>query len=408
MKMRMLLIVSFLALALLSKRSLAENRVGGLQATTAPLSLSPAGQARLKLMEISFVSLFTAGASTAGEGDIEKLQGGAHDPKRRGFTVQNLELSMLGAVDPFLNGEVHLIYQIDREGESKLEVEEAFLTTRTLPYGLQIKAGTYFTEFGRLNTQHPHSWSFVDQPVINTRLLGSDGLRGAGGRVSWLIPVPWYSEFLAGVQNAFGETAFSFLGATAEGDFAGYTVTERDVKSLSDLLYSLRMLNSFSVGGEVTLNTGASALFGPNGTGSDNRTAIYGVDLYLKWTPIVNERGFPFLALQTEVMKRNYEAGAAKVALDDWGMYVQALWGFKWRWVAALRYDLADGDGLRDDYLRDSRYRLSPNLTWYMTEFSKLRLQYDYDRAEFLDDDVKHSVWLQFEFLLGFHGKHKF
>ena len=89
----------------------------------------PASAGRLKLMDIAFVSLFTAGGSTASEGDIDKLQGGAHDPKRRGFTVQNLELSMLGAVDPHLNGEVHLVYQIDKEGESKLEVEEAFLTT---------------------------------------------------------------------------------------------------------------------------------------------------------------------------------------------------------------------------------------------------------------------------------------
>jgi hypothetical protein len=303
---------------------------------------------------------------------------------------------------------VHLIFQIDKEGESKLEVEEAFLTTQTLPYGLQVKAGTYFTEFGRLNTQHPHSWSFVDQPVINTRLLGGDGLRGPGGRVSWLTPLPWYSEFIVGVQNAFGETAFSFLSTTEEVDFAGYAITERDVKSLKDLLYSVRALNSFSLGEAVSLNAGASALFGPNGTGTDNRTAIYGADLYLKWTPIVNERGFPFLALQTEVMKRDYEAGVTKDDLDDWGLYAQAVWGIKRGWVAGIRYDLADGDGDPDDFLRDRRYRLSPNLTWFLTEFSKLRLQYNFDRTEFLNEDEKHSVWLQFEFLLGSHGKHKF
>ena len=198
-----------------------------------------------------------------------------------------------------------------------------------------------------MNTQHPHSWSFVDQPIINTRLFGGDGLRGPGARVSWLAPVAWYSELIAGAQNAFGETAFSFLSTTEEVDFAGYTITDRGVSSLSDLLYSIRSLNSFSLGEETTMNAGASTLFGPNGTGTDNRTAIYGADLYLKWTPIANERGFPFLALQTELMKREYEAGAAKDRLDDWGLYVQTLWGFKRGWVAGLRYGLADGDGAK-------------------------------------------------------------
>lgn len=373
-----------------------------------PLASAKVGTSTLKLIDISFNSLFTAGASTASERDIDMLQGGAHDPKKRGFTVQNLELSMLGAVDPYLNGEVHLIFQIDKEGESILEVEEAFLTTQTLPYGLQIKAGTYFTEFGRLNQQHPHMWSFVDQPIINTRLLGGDGLRGPGARLSWLTPLSWYSELILGVQNANGETAFSFLSTTEEGDFAGFPIIERDVESLEDLLYSTRWLNSFSLSDEVTLNVGASALFGPNATGKDNRTNIYGADLYLKWKPLINDRGFPFLAWQTEVMKRDYEAGPAKESLDDWGLYTQLTWGFKRGRVAGLRYELVDGDGAPDDSLRDQRYRLSPNLTWFPTEFSKLRLQYNYDRAEFLKKDEQHSAWLQFEFLLGSHGKHKF
>jgi hypothetical protein len=56
--------------------------------------------------------------------------------------------------------------------------------------------------------------------------------------------------------------------------------------------------------------------------------------------------------------------------------------------------------------LRADRFRLSPNVTWYPTEFSKLRLQYNYDHREGIGRD--HSVWLQFEFLLGAHASHKF
>jgi len=56
--------------------------------------------------------------------------------------------------------------------------------------------------------------------------------------------------------------------------------------------------------------------------------------------------------------------------------------------------------------MRAQRWRLSPNLTWYPTEFSKIRLQYNYDKRSGIGSD--HSVWLQFEFLLGAHAAHKF
>lgn len=379
--------------------------------TEQPLLFSkPIGSATVKLMDISFDSLFTAGGSTARESEIDQLQAGSHDPKKRGFTTQNLEFSMLGAVDPYFNGEAHIIYQIDKDGESQLEVEEAFLTTQSLPNDLQIKAGTYFTEFGRLNPQHPHSWDFVDQPVVNSRMFGGDGLRGPGARVSWLAPLPWYSELFGGIQNANGETAFSFLSEAGE-DFAGITLIERDVRSAEDLLYSARWLNSVDLNEETAFNWGISSLSGPNASGLDNKTNIYGTDVYVKWTPLTADRGFPFASWQTELMKRDYEAGEEKNNLDDWGLYSQFLWGFQKNWVAGLRYDLADGDGDATDYLRDKRDRISPNLTWYPTEFSKIRLQYNYDRAEHINEDRdgdEHSVWLQYEFMLGAHPKHKF
>ena len=46
-------------------------------------------------------------------------------------------------------------------------------------------------------------------------------------------------------------------------------------------------------------------------------------------------------------------------------------------------------------------------LTWFPTEFSKLRLQYNFDRSDLFPHD-EHSLWLQLEFLLGAHAAHKF
>jgi len=48
----------------------------------------------------------------------------------------------------------------------------------------------------------------------------------------------------------------------------------------------------------------------------------------------------------------------------------------------------------------------SPNLTWFPSEFSKIRLQYNHDQRRHIG--VDHSIWLQFEFVLGAHAAHKF
>ena len=63
------------------------------------------------------------------------------------------------------------------------------------------------------------------------------------------------------------------------------------------------------------------------------------------------------------------------------------------------------------DPLRQSRERITGNLTWYPTEFSKIRLQYNHDFLEADDFFSAHqadSLFLQFEFILGAHGAHKF
>lgn len=94
-------------------------------------------------------------------------------------------------------------------------------------------------------------------------------------------------------------------------------------------------------------------------------------------------------------------------------MYSQVLWGFKKGWVAGVRGDYLrmEESAFTNDDVRQTRSRISANLTWYPTEFSKFRLQYNHDFLEennFLPGRDVDSVFLQFEFLLGSHGSHKF
>lgn len=362
-------------------------------------------------MQLGLSSLFAFGESSVSDDVLQTLQGGGHDPNRNGFTLQNVELTLSGTVDPFWDAQANVIMLIDKDGETVVELEEAFVFSRQLPAGLQLKAGQFFTEFGRQNSQHPHTWAFADQPVILTRLFGGDGLRSQGARLAWLMPAPWFSEVQLGAQNANGETVTSFLFAPGE-EIAGYTLAAQQQRNTGDLLYSLRWLNGIDATETVSVNIGASGLTGPNATGTDTTTNLYGADLYLKWQPVQNQRGFPFAAWQTEILKRRYTAEDSttleREVLKDWGGYTQALWGFKPGWVAGARYERADASGDNaDDVLRNERRRIAVNMSWYTTEYSKLRLQINRDRAQHLDTAVN-SVWLQMEYNLGSHAAHVF
>jgi hypothetical protein len=430
------------------------------EAVLQPKGWSPADPIRLgsatAYLDLGASITVAAGGATTDE--IEhNLELGHHDPGQRGFTLQGVELSLSGAVDPYFRGNINLSYGITPEGESGFEFEEGWIETVSLPANLQVRAGQGYTAFGRQNSQHLHTWSFVDTPLVNGRFLGPDALRNPGAWVSWLMPVPVYSQLMFGLQNSQGETAASFRGGadalsseTVAGVPFAYRPTDNDrgVTHFQDMLMSARYEVSTDLTDAQTLLLGFSGAFGPNSrggaNGGDTRTTIGGTDLTWKWTSPRQHGGFPFVAWQTEAMVRSYQAGSYDWAtaapgeplmteiatgqpaylplerLTDYGLYSQVRYGFRKGWVAGLRYDWVAGQvadyekiGLlydEQEFYRDParapRWRLSPNMTWYPTEFSKLRLQFNYDHRDAWPD--AYSVWLQLEVSLGAHAAHKF
>ena len=405
-------------------------------------------------LDVGLVGTFAAGGSTAD--DIEGgTQLGGHDPNQRGFTVQGVEANFNGAVDPYFRGNANVLFSIDAAGESFFELEEAWLESTSLPWNLKVRAGQVFSEFGRLNSTHPHSWDFVDSPLVSGRFLGPDGLRNPGGWISWLAPLPFFTEFTLGIQNSHGGTAASFRGTgggDAELPFAyRRNDNDRGLQSFADLLITPRLTTSFDLTDNQVLLVGASAALGPNNVGgldaSATRTQMYGVDATWKWKSPNQHGGFPFVKWQTELMWRRADVGAfnwdedgnnalspgeiadastglpallGEETLSDFGLYTQLVYGFHKGWTAGLRYDwldreagnyeqrnlTLDGQPLGPDPSRNRRWRITPDLTYYPSEFSKIRLQYNYDDRA--DIGVDHSVWLQFELILGAHAAHQF
>ena len=267
------------------------------------------GDVRFRLLDLSLNIMTVFGTSTSTKEELEGLQLGNHDPRRRGFTLQQAELAFAGALEPFFAGEAYLVAT-----DETVELEEAFLRSLFLPW-FELKGGYFFTEFGRINKLHPHEWRFMDQSIAVGRMLSPEGMRGLGGRAAFSIDAPWHSRWLLTVQNADDASMVSFLGEGhdhghgheeeehGEETVGGWPRTERRVRNIGDLLYSFRWENAFDLGEHFRLEQGVSFATGPNATGETGRTWLAGGDLMFEW-----RKGDAFARIEGEFIYRYFQA----------------------------------------------------------------------------------------------------
>lgn len=323
--------------------------------------------------------------------DGSPAQTGAHDPQDTGFTLQQLEMHIASNVDPYFRLEANLVF-----AEFGVEVEEAYGTTLALPAGLQLRAGQFLTRFGRHNNTHPHAWHFADQPLINGKFFGAEGSRGLGLEASWLTPLPWFVEVITSATHATGQCcARSFYGAET-----------LPVETPAHLLYTTALKQFFAIDPALSLTWGLSAQFGPNATGADNRTEIYGTDLSLRLRP-PQDPDRQSLTLHLEALYRTREIPFARLA--DHGGHAQLIWSLNPALATGLRYDYASGlgdDPLDPDW-QTGRHRLSAQITTTPSHFTRIRLQGNHDRGGPLARPVN-AIILALELLIGAHGAHPF
>ena len=105
---------------------------------------------------------------------------------------RSVELNIAASVDPFAKGYAVLNASADPiTGEATLGVEEAAIQTTSLPCNLELKAGRFFGEFGRLAYIHDHELPFVNRPLVLDQYIGGES-RTDGAQLNWLLPIEHY------------------------------------------------------------------------------------------------------------------------------------------------------------------------------------------------------------------------
>jgi hypothetical protein len=310
----------------------------------------------------------------------------------------------------------------------EVDVEEAFIDSRQLPSGLQLRIGKFLSAFGRLNGMHKHAWDFYDPPLLYEGLIGGDGLKNPGLRLSWTAPVDFLLQVNAEVfQGAFEESP-TFNAVGYELTTAGGAILSAKAPSFP-ALYAGSVKTSFDLDRHVIL-LGASLMMGqstqarveglPTDMAFSASAILYGAELTYKYL-ISSYRS---LTWQSEYLLRQ-SSGDLALALDglvhreikqQGGLYSQLIWRFgeSGQWRAAARLDLLtqnsdsiDGENRPLDTMLP---RYTAMLEYGPTEFSRFRIQYDYDRSRFFDGVRKelHQILLQVNVAIGPHGAHSF
>ncbi|HEY6005319.1 MAG TPA: hypothetical protein VIV57_20735 [Anaeromyxobacter sp.] len=324
--------------------------------------------ARLLLLpDVSAIGSF-AGALDTYDVEARSPREGLFGPRYRPTPIfEEVELGLQSVIDPYARADIFVSFTPDG-----VDVEEAYLTTLSLPAGLQIKAGKFFAPFGRQNQQHPHLWDFVDAPLARNRLLAAEVLSGPGVDVAWLAPLPWFTELQVAAQNT----------APAPEDEERLTGVGR-------------LLQYFPLSEATTLGVGLSAARRSEATGAFRDLGA--VDVYLRARPLASRS---YVTLQAELYTRKLRNVEGE---SGTGGYAQLFFRRDAYWGYGIRYDRAPAAG---DAAPGPEHRFGAVGIWYPSEFQRLRLQISYDRAPDGRDGVEALLGL--EFGIGSHGAHPF
>lgn len=316
------------------------------------------------------------------------------DPGQTGLNLQEMEVGLQATVDPYFRGDVFLTIP-NAQG---LEVEEAYVTSTSLPWNLQVRAGMFRAAFGRQNMQHLHLQDFTRRPTLNALLLGPDGLRAPGAEVSLLLPLPFY---LLLTGEALSVSANDDPGAAGVSTFGGGA--RKDVTWLGNLRTFIPLGENTSALLGLSFATGLTSLR-PGGVWTPldgHRSRLYGADLYVKWKPPNVSNTYMSLAWTTEYILR--EVPDFRPQNLEGALYSQLVWQVARRWFLGARGEI---DGLPAGMYVPREYAASGSLTFALSEFARARL---YAEARFPSGgDASFVSFLQIEVALGAHGAHPY
>lgn len=333
-----------------------------------------------------------------------------------GFNLNYAELVLSSSVDPFFN--MNGVFHYSEEG---VEVEEAYVTSTALEYGLRARFGKLNSNFGYLNQQHHHYWDFSDMPLVYEGFFGMHGINEKGIQLQYTAPTDFY--LMAGVELLNGENEQMF--GNQEIDFGTGNEDDNVEGKDGSTLYLAYLKTSFDVG-DTSILTGVSYADGtshidhtdddegPHAFVGDSK--VYGFDFVAKHY----FDSYSFFKLQGEALYRDMQGAKLdengttldpNVVKKQAGAYVQAIYAPNATWGMGLRYDTFFKNDVDGNTIADDLSKYSAMVEYKTSEFARFRLQYNRNEAMSNDEDGRvdmNSVIFSANIAIGAHAAHAF
>ncbi|MDA2930647.1 hypothetical protein MYX84_12000 [Acidobacteria bacterium AH-259-O06] len=291
------------------------------------------------------------------------------------LNFDGFEMAIQHPLDPYSMAKFFVTFE-----EGEFDLEEGYLTWESLPGSLGLKVGRFHTNFGKLNRFHKHALPWADRDLPTQTLFGEEGLIGEGLSLTWLPPrLPWAHT---------NEISFEVINNSNDLAFSG--------KGFGDPLYIGRLSNYYDVTENAYFEWGLSAATSHWDIDEQNRSTVLGLDLSYRWEPLQRAL-YRSLELRTELF---YNARDRWPGGDVFGMYAYGEYQLSRRWYGGFRYQF--GQTLEDQ--DQNQWALSPYVTFWQSEWVRLRAQYDFLNPNFEEDENR--FFLQFTWSLGPH-KHE-
>lgn len=335
--------------------------------------------------------------------------------REKGLALGHSDVTARGPLGRHLSAQFTVAAHSD-DGKIEAEVEEAWVQTRGLPAGLQVRAGRFASQVGALNEQHPHADDFVERPMMYRSMLGGHWFDD-GVRVNWTAPTSMYLS----------------IGAEV---FSGRQLVKEAVSKPRPGAATLRLKlgddwgtsHSWQLGASYVHNRREAALEeaheeheGEEGAGhaTEEHAHAHGavfsgrrmwmLDMAWKWAPDGNNR-LQQVKLLAEVAQISGLNRYATSGDRHRAGALSAVWRFHQDWEVGVRTDWLRARMPHGEHFDPVRLQeQTVMLAWKPTHAQTLRVQFvKQHRGQGIEGVADRAVQLQYVISLGAHGAHAF
>lgn len=298
------------------------------------------------------------------------------------------------------------------DGELERGLEEAWIETRTLPAGLQVRAGRFASQVGYLNAQHLHADDYTERPLLYRALLGGHWTDD-GVRLNWTAPTPFFlmvgAEALRG-RRLVHETADrpGRIGATTVVAKLGADAGRSHSWQLG--LSHIHNRREAAVEEEHAEAEGEAHHHHHEAHGarfSGRRTLM--LDATWKWAPGGNNRAEQ-LRVSVEAARVTGLNRHASAQDHHLATALSIVWRLHPSWEVGARMDSLRVRIPHEDHFDDGRLRETAlMLAWKPSHRQSVRLQWSAQRrAVGFEDTTRRALQLQYGVAFGAHGTHAY